>query len=104
MGGAASTEAKEEADIVVCQADKRIVCAPPTANSSGNRGSGMGARDCKQDKTVVPIAVCNFDVDLWNLGGTCISNHLQGLQFPDCPVATKGDYKIAKQCRMATDP
>jgi hypothetical protein len=53
-------------DMVVCQADKRVICSP---KSSADKGAS-----CTEQKVVKPIAKCPFNIDLWNLGGTCIAS------------------------------
>jgi len=97
-------------ELVVCQADKRIVCEGDKRqhNLLGEATSGdQNSRSCSQEKEVVPVAICNFTVPLWNLGGTCISNMLDGLEFPNCPDKTSPRYQaiydIAQHCRNATD-
>jgi len=101
MGSATDSHAANEAalfDIVVCQADKQVVCG-----GMSNSSSSMEMH-CNQTKEVVPVAVCNFSVGLWNLGGTCINNHLDGLQFPNCPDGprAKAISSIQNNCRNAT--
>jgi len=105
-------------ELVVCQADKRIVCEGDKSRHDrlGEATSaGQDSRSCTQEKEVVPVAICNFTVPLWNLGGTCISNMLDGLEFPNCPDKTSLRYQavgkndievsafISQQCRNATD-
>ena len=67
---------------LVTQADKRIVCEPFQNSTQGSEAT------CAQKKEVNAVAVCDFCTDLWNLGGTCIKNHLDGLNLPNCPTAT----------------
>ena len=64
------------------QADKRIVCEP--FHNSTKRSQA----ECAQKKEVNAVAVCDFCTDLWNLGGTCIKNHMDGLDLPNCPKTT----------------
>ena len=64
------------------QADKRIVCEP--FHNSTKRSQA----ECAQKKEVNAVAVCDFCTDLWNLGGTCIKNHMDGLDLPNCPKST----------------
>ena len=52
------------------------------------------------------MAVCDFCTDLWNLGGTCIKNHMDGLDLPNCPKATSEAKKkaIDKAIKMIKPP
>ena len=61
-----------------------MVCEP-AKNSTNGKTSQAG---CAQKKEVNAVAVCDFCADLWNLGGTCIKNHLDGLALPDCPKSS----------------
>jgi len=70
----ASTEA-EMYDLAVCQNDKRIVCSPKVDGTGG----------CSTQSAVKTTVVCRFSMDLWNLGPTCIANHMHKSDFPDCP-------------------
>ena len=85
-------------NVVVCQNDKRIICAGQQGDAAEKETS------CESDKTVAAMAVCNFTVGLWNLGGTCIVNHLFGDANPNCPNNTLSPAveSIAGQCRHAT--
>ena len=79
------------------QADKRIVCEP-----FHNNTKNVSQATCAQRKEVNAVAVCDFCTDLWNLGGTCIKNHMDGLDLPNCPTSTN-DFKtkaIAKAIKM----
>lgn len=96
----AKTE-KEMFDMAVCQNDKRIVCEP-------QNGNGAGA--CKTESAVTATVVCSFSNDLWNLGPTCISNHMQVLERTldkndvQCPEGKHAAIKsIYKKCRVAHD-
>merc|ERR1711998_804443 len=55
--------------LVVCQADKQVTCAPAKSTKKGNTTK----TSCKVHRTAVPVAVCDFNIDLWNVGGTCIA-------------------------------
>ena len=87
-----SSEADDRSmfDIVVCQADKRIVCSAVK----------NGKSKCKTWKKVVPVAHCEFMPDLWNLGGTCIANTIWNSLHPQCPekMTVTRDI-IKKRCR-----
>ena len=74
----------------------QVICEGETAD---------GESDCRETKTVKPVALCDFTVGLWNLGGTCISHHLEGLEFPDCPTGPRAQAMpdIARKCRDAVD-
>ena len=58
------------------------MCEPFHNNTKGSQA------ECAQKKEVNAVAVCNFCTDLWNLGGTCIKNHMDGLDLPNCPKGT----------------
>merc|ERR1711990_320080 len=102
---------EDKFNLVVCQADKRIVChgeKPALAKSNGGRPA-FPERACNQSKTVKAVAVCNFTIGLWNLGGTCISNHLWNMGHDaDCPdnktsaAVPEAIAQIWKKCNNAT--
>ena len=85
-------------DIVVCQGDKRIVCSKPSAGSDRQQTS------CSEKKWIDPTAICAFSIDLWNLGGTCIENHLRNTpgEIKDCPfILSSGMIAgITQNCRV----
>jgi len=83
-------------DIVVCQADKRIICS--AARKRGRRGTAVS--QCQTWKKVVPVARCKFSPDLWNAGATCLANHVWNDKMPQCPDKMKmtGDY-IREMCQ-----
>ena len=102
-----SRDSHLEADkfnLVVCQTDKRVIC-------EGAKPTDKGNRMCAQEKRVVPVAVCNFSLPLWNLGGTCIAHHLRNEKSPHCREADT-DYQqqqllravesIAHECHNIT--
>lgn len=85
-------------ELVVCQADKVVVCP----------ASASGQKECTSEKEVKPVALCSFSNALWNLGGTCIANHVHGDEFPQCPDASVPGVQLAlaaidTQCRMPKD-
>jgi hypothetical protein len=96
--GATDAEA-EKFELVVCQADKRVVCD----------GSSTGSQECTTEKSVKPVALCDFSVGLWNLGGTCIANHVHQYETPQCPNSNGSAEvqdaldAIATQCRLPKD-
>lgn len=51
-------------NIVVCQAEKQVVC--PGIPDGQTQASSV---ECRAWKEVKPVAVCNFSVGIWNLGG-----------------------------------
>jgi len=84
-------------DIVVCQADKRVMC-------DGYK-PGEDHAQCSQQKWVKPVALCKFSVALWNLGGTCIANHVDGEKHPQCAEtlhASEAVKRIRSECRPST--
>ena len=60
-------------DLVVCQADKRVVCDPTKQSSK-----------CRLEAEFTAQAVCRFSPELWNLGATCIKNHVHTDKHPQC--------------------
>lgn len=121
-GGGASNHEAAKFDLVVCQADKRVLCEgrknvvggeTMPGGSMGNTTAAdvnEGSSKCAQEKQVRPMVVCNFSVPLWNLGGTCIANHVYKEKSPQCATLAKKSPKvrkdivqgILKDCRMAT--
>merc|ERR1711998_428708 len=89
-------------DLVVCQAEKQVFCEVPM--SDGNR-TGV---HCETEKEVTPVARCNFDAELWNLGGTCISNlvHSDPHNEPQCDDSTEhartAMARVASECEDAS--
>ena len=57
---------------------------------------------------MVPVALCNFTVALWNMGGTCITNVLHNVPSPDCRKTAKNanfrrvKKSILQECRHIT--
>jgi len=75
-------------DIIICQSDKRVICDPAQTLSDGDSTD----RKCVVKKEVEAVGRCVFNIDLWNLGGTCIANHLHKHELevnstmkPQCP-------------------
>ena len=64
-------------NIVACQADKRVTCEP-------SKKKAIKA-PCKTTATFKARAVCSFTPALWNLGATCIVNHVHKDKYPQCP-------------------
>jgi len=91
----AKTES-EMFDLVVCQADKQVICSYDKQVSKSS---------CETKATFVAQAVCTFSPELRNLGGTCIKNHVHGDKHPQC--ADDADKKLirslSRNCRKATD-
>ena len=89
-------------DLVTCQADKQVICDP--AKSGGDASGKKGwANSCRISSTFVALAVCSFDAELWNLGATCISNHVQGNKHPQCPDGADVGLITQHKCRLATN-
>ena len=78
---AGATAESELFNMVVCQADKRVICAPH-ANSTLAKAGATG--QCNSTATFKPRALCSFDVDVWNLGPTCIANTVHGDKHAQC--------------------
>lgn len=99
MGSTTNAHA-EQFDMVVCQADKRVKCQSPQESKAPH--SNRTEVSCRQKKEVMPMAICDFTTDLWNLGGTCITNHLYKEDNPQCPqdqVLGNVSAYVAKHCR-----
>merc|ERR1712072_1003282 len=85
--------------LVVCQADKRVICSPfarlgkinPFRKSSrgkcleGNAYIRKCNTGCTVEATLKAVAVCDFDVQLWNIGGACINSHTHNTSTKICP-------------------
>ncbi len=61
--------------VVFCQADKRVICDPKTANATNT---------CRTKGDSKAIARCDFSNALWLQGPTCIAGHVH-----DLPVILK---------------
>jgi len=91
--------AKTEAsmyDIIVCQADKQVICLPSVKK---------GQNPCTMKASFKARAVCSFSNPKWNLGGTCISNHVRKADFKLCPrkeATKKVIADLMSSCRMTT--
>ena len=50
-------------------------------------------------------AVCPFSPELWNLGPTCITNHVEGEKYPQCPDGASEQLirSIKSSCKEASD-
>jgi len=92
----AQTE-EELFDIVTCEADKQVVCEPTTNKT------GAFQNPCKMSATFKARILCPFSPTLWNLGSTCITNHVRGDKYPQCPVGTSASaiQEATKKCRLA---
>jgi hypothetical protein len=83
-------------DMVVCQADKWVTCAGrQLAASNTVEAKAHQETRCEVEKEIKAVAFCTFRVDLWNLGGTCIANHLHNTDGakPNCPKPPGMDKK-----------
>jgi hypothetical protein len=65
-------------DMVVCQADKRVICDPSATN----------ATSCSTHSSVKAVARCNFQADAWDLGGTCIASYIHNLPGSACALCS----------------
>ena len=91
-----ATAERELFSMVVCQADKRVTCEP----------TKTGESRCTTSATFEAKAVCPFDVDVWNLGATCIANTVHGDKHAQCSDdagAKKAIEAATKKCRRADD-
>jgi len=85
---------KDMFDIITCQANKRIICDP----------AGKSRSSCKMTSSFAAMAICPFSSELWNLGATCISNHVEGEKYPQCPDGTSKEtiVRIKAACKEAS--
>ena len=90
-------------DLVACQADKQVICDPAKSGGGDTSGKQGWANTCRVSSTFVALAVCSFDAELWNLGATCISNHVQGNEHPQCPDGANVALIKKFKCRAATN-
>jgi len=88
-------EEREMYDILTCQADKQVICNP-----SGESGSS-----CEMESSFKAQAICPFSSHLWNLGATCITHHVEGEKYPQCPSGTSQTDidRIKASCRKASE-
>jgi len=93
-----ATVESEMYDIVTCQADKQVICDP-------GGGGGESGSSCEMSSTFKAQAVCSFSPELWNLGATCITNHVEDEKYPQCPdgVSEKIVASIKSKCREASE-
>jgi len=102
-------EAKVESEmynIVTCQADKQVICDPLPGLSVGLSVEDPKYRSsCKVYATFQAKAVCPFSPELWNLGATCITNHVEGETYPQCPDGVSKEIvdSIKSKCREASE-
>ena len=80
-------------DMVVCQADKRVVCKPLRAKTRTS---------CRTTTTAKAVARCPFDVKVWNLGGTCIASHVHKLKGSPCTTNRDAKLLRAAKCSQGT--
>merc|ERR1711998_209443 len=123
----------DDFDMVVCQADKQVVCDPSAvANATGvidaldakhsateeplkpteellkptcNNTTAVHLNSrCTSNKEIKAVARCVFNVDVWNLGGTCIANHVHNSTVKNCPHTADRLVigKIYQLCSKAT--
>merc|ERR1712080_434633 len=83
-------------DILVCQADKRVVCDPRT----------YATRTCRTKSESKAIARCDFSNALWLQGPTCIAGHVHGLPVKPCDITlhkNTGELIKKTNCRKALE-
>ena len=75
-----------------------------TRSGSGSQGQ-KSLNACTIKATFYARAMCPFSSDLWNLGATCIKNHVHGDKYPQCDdgANVKLISSIRTVCRNATD-
>jgi len=90
-----ATREREMYDIVTCQADKQVICDP----------AGESESSCRMESSYKAQAVCSFSPEIWNLGATCITNHVEGEKYPQCPDGTsaKSIASIKANCKEASE-
>jgi len=79
--------------MVVCEANKRVICDPLKANNQAK---------CLQDSTTKAVARCPFDVQVWDLGATCIASHVNKLlKSGPCRSSAAKALLLKSKCEMA---
>lgn len=95
----------EPYSLVVCTSHKQVICKPPEEAENGDDIEVS----CETNKEVKATVTCEFDPDVWNLGGTCISNHVYNLTVKLCPDtmidawAGPAISRIPKLCRKSSE-
>lgn len=69
-------------DMVVCQADKRVLC---DSNMATAASTFKAKSTCEEEKSIKSVGRCAFNITLWNLGGSCLSSHVNNLPHKVCP-------------------
>jgi ferredoxin len=72
-------------------------------SSASSTSSKKKGNSCKTTSNLKAQALCPFSPELWNLGATCISNHVHGDKHPQCPdgASAKVIATIKTLCRKA---
>jgi len=89
-------ESDDGFNMAVCKSDKRVVCSPANTNKT----------ECTTKKWVEPTVLCDFDLDVWDIGATCISNLIYKARdgepkVPDCGVFSNSTaVKLHKICTV----
>lgn len=80
-------------NMVVCQAEKRVSCSPPEDGSVELVGA------CTTKKWVETIVRCDFTLEVWNAGATCIEDTLNNATEPACVGVSPAIIQaISKTC------
>ena len=83
-----------------------VVVAEQACRSTEKEPTKTGESRCTTSATFEAKAVCPFDVDVWNLGATCIANTVHGDKHAQCSDdagAQKAIEAATKKCRRADD-
>ena len=77
---------------------EKFILKTMSSATSSKRGNS-----CKTTSTLKAQALCPFSPELWNLGATCITNHVHGEKYPICPEGADplAIASIKTKCRKA---
>merc|ERR1711964_838647 len=67
-------KAGEQDSLVVCHAEKQVLCRLMDAEQAALQGRKAGDQECVVRKWVRSIAKCHFSPTLWSHGATCIAS------------------------------
>jgi len=75
--------------------EKKSIARSISSKKKGN--------SCKTTSNLKAQALCPFSPELWNLGSTCITNHVHGEKHPICPEGADplAIASIKTKCRKA---
>lgn len=86
-----ATTEEEMYDMIVCQADKRVICDPQN-----------GQMSCRATSSFKAQARCTFKNSIWSLGPTCVAHHVTQEPHPQCPDGV--DTALIKNITQTCSP